>query len=326
MNKIILALAVLVLAAPALAVDITATVTQVQVLDPVTNNPVWIDSDEVVVSYDATADPNLVRAFALNIEVNSSEVNAFPTIDSVTLLEPNYYIFPGSIDINAITGVVDNFGSLACSAIDYPGPDVTLGGLDTNGVTVEMASLYWPTGAASPNKPATSGQLFKFTVTDNCTVRIGENTTRGGVVMEDGSSGTNFPNPFNVGLYTAADVLMWRAMGRPKCWVRGKVPRQCHGDADGTGEGFFKNIHVATRDLTVFLAAWNLKDFELGLPNDPCTVNVGGKDVKWICADFEHTGEGFFKNIRVATRDLGIFLNFWNKLPSSPSSPDPNCP
>jgi hypothetical protein len=62
----------------------------------------------------------------------------------------------------------------------------TLPGLDSNGVTIEMGSLYYPTGDNSPNAPDLSGTLLKFTVChvfNGCTVEIRENTARGGVVL-----------------------------------------------------------------------------------------------------------------------------------------------
>jgi hypothetical protein len=53
---------------------------------------------------------------------------------------------------------------------------------------------------------------------------------------------------------------------------------------------------------------------------DPCTINVGGKDIPWICADFDH--KPFGKNAyRVSAPDGDIFDANWQIV----DGPDPNC-
>ena len=163
MRKMIFVLVLLLLASPALArVDITADA----------------NGGTVYVYYSmAGADTNLPRAFGLNIECvrtvpgNPNE----PNILSVGNLNPNFNIYPGSIDINNTTGEVDDYGTPVNSLYGLAGPN------DSNGMTIEMGSLY----VGSPNAPPSSGLILSFVVDKNCTVNISGNAARGNVVMED---------------------------------------------------------------------------------------------------------------------------------------------
>ena len=160
MKKMVLVLAVLLFAVPAMAtVTITCTA----------------DGNEVSVWYDATSESELVRAFALDI-IASDDAN----IVKMDSFDPNYPIYPGSIVISS--GSVTNSGSPICDG-NYPGDGYpgTKGGLDTNGVTIEMGSLY----VGEANEPDANGLLCKLYVDASCTVTIKENTIRSGVVMED---------------------------------------------------------------------------------------------------------------------------------------------
>jgi hypothetical protein len=162
MKKLGLVVAVLmVVAAPALAaVNITCTA----------------DGNIVTVSYEVSGEPNKVRAFALDITVQNPA-----NINTIDYNDPNYWVYPGSIEI--VNGEVNDVGSPVASPT-FPG---TLGGLDTNGITIEMGSLYYPTGDNSPNAPKTGiRKLLKFSVChvfSGCKVYIKENTVRGGVVL-----------------------------------------------------------------------------------------------------------------------------------------------
>jgi hypothetical protein len=155
MKKIIVTLAVLLLAAPAMAsVDITCTVS---------------GPNEVTIAFSTTGEAELVRAIALDVQVD--DPNAW--IEDVNCVSAGYYIYPGSINIDAAGEVVD-YGS--CAGVQ-----------DGNAMTSEQGSLY--VGAA--NEPA-EGDLFIVTL-GGCTldasgdvdVTVSENALRGGVVMED---------------------------------------------------------------------------------------------------------------------------------------------
>jgi len=151
----------LVVAAPALA-TVTITCTQVP-------NTRMVD-----VSYAVSGDPNKVRGFALDVTVN----NGAKIID-VNNLNVNYWVYPGSIVI--VNGEVNDVGSPVADPC-FPG---TLGGLDTNGISIEMGSLYYPTGDNSANAPPLTGNLLRFKVDKDCCVTFAENTVRGGVVLTD---------------------------------------------------------------------------------------------------------------------------------------------
>ena len=143
------------------------------------------DANIVRVYYDATSEPNRVRAFALDITLTDNYDDDDAVITSV---EPNmvgesnstnkgYGIFMGSIVIDSGGNVTDWNTPLA-----PPGDPCAAGPLNSKSITVELGSLY--VGAA--NAPPKSGKLFQFKVNAKaCTVTITENTRRAGVVMEN---------------------------------------------------------------------------------------------------------------------------------------------
>ena len=163
MKRIVLVLAVLIFTAPVLAgVQITC------------DKP---PGNTVTIGYDCSAmEGKLVRAFALDITVDGGIIN------SVSGPSADYYIYPGSIVINETTGEVTSYGSPVASQADYP--DGTLGGVGTDGMTIEMGSLYAATDTQHPVAPPAVGDLLSFDISGG-TVTIAENVRRGGVVMED---------------------------------------------------------------------------------------------------------------------------------------------
>lgn len=196
MKKMIIALVVLLIAAPSMAaVTISASAV----------------GNEVTVSFSNSGATN-VRAIALDIETDNAAV-----ITAVTEVNGEYTIYPGSIviDVCDITdagdGVVTDGGSAVCSA-SYPG---TLTGLGTTGMTIEMASLY----DGAPNAPAQSGTVVKFTVDSSCNITISENVIRGGIVMEDPDEdpADNLPITVdaNVGCPCVGDIVDDTASGNP---------------------------------------------------------------------------------------------------------------
>jgi hypothetical protein len=305
--RTIFVLLVAMLAAPAFAaVDVNCT----------------CDGNEVTVRYDNN-EPNHVRAFALDFILDKSDVN----IVSVTVNSAvdDYYIYPGSIDVNADTNNIDDYGTPVASKAKYP--DGTYPGLDSNAMTIEMASLYYPTGGSSPNAPADSNVLLKFklhplTSTTNVSVQL--NTKRGGIVMEDGNS----PSSVNLSGTTCggcfptdhADYNDWLAVGEPDCWCGSG--RQCHGDANDDVAGDSKQgyWYVGATDLEIFIDAWKVKES----PQGPGIASVD----KGICADFAHDLVGDSKQgyWRVGATDLEIFIDGW-KVKEAPQGAgiDPNC-
>jgi hypothetical protein len=246
MKKILFMLVALLFTAPAwAAVDITAAVD---------------DANDCVaiISFNATGEPNLVRAFALDIQTDNDA-----KIVGVTLLSADYVIHPGTIVIDT-AGTVTDYGSPVAPESDLPSD--TLPGLDSNGVTIEMASLYAPVGPGSPNAPAPSGDLIAVQVDNACTLSISANVSRAGssgVVMEspDELVTVNMPAPLalsdcgyepeclstNDPSYDA-----WKnTWGMPDCWC---YKKQCRGDINGSS--FFGKL-VLLADLTTFKLAFN---------------------------------------------------------------------
>ncbi len=273
------------------------------------------EPNEVIISFDATTETNLVRAFALDIRFGN-DVN----IIDVTGISSDYYIYFGSIQIDAYGNVID-YGTPTAEYSDLPSD--TLPGLDSNSITIEMASLYAPVGPGSPNAPAKSGDLVSIKlsgifcdmvitpctgcapVSEYCCIIISGNVARAGitgVVMENPDEVVEVqfhnicdsppPPPPNCMRYAAPEYPEWEAWGKPACWC---YSRQCRGDADGIKSGPF---WVAVPDLSMFRAAFNKIDTALALvPNG-------------ICSDADHIKSGPF---RVAVPDLNNFRLYFNK-------------
>jgi hypothetical protein len=240
------------------------------------------------VRYDATREePNLVRAFALDIVVSDGA----KIIDINDSVNTDYHLYPGSIVIS--NGVVTSYGTAKAD----PNIFADTLGLEPNSMTIEMGSAYSPaTGFTSPNAPATSGILFTFTVDAGCFVYISENAARGGIVMEDGSSpASNLPCvcpwwPPPCMKPTHPDYQTWVELGMPDCWC---YAHHCQGDADGRQQ--FGQYWVFTDDLNIFKANF--------------AKTAGQMTADGICCDIDHKEQ--FGQYRVFTDDLDIFkVNF----------------
>ncbi len=184
MKKVVLALIVSMLAVPALAgVTVDCDVT---------------DTNLVTVTYVA-GDANLPRAFGLDIIADAN-------ITMVDINDSDYYIYPGSIDVNA-DGTVDDYGSPVAI-------------LDANTMTIEMGSLYADDDPVHKTAPPASGWVIKFRVNSaSPSVDLRENVDRGGVVMEDVDY--NFPGGYvvcgecggNGGPYTISGTVTYMGSG-----------------------------------------------------------------------------------------------------------------
>jgi hypothetical protein len=296
MKKFFLALAVMLVASPAWATDVSVTCTH--------------EGGGIVrIDYAVTGTPK-VRAFALDITVDSGA-----TIDEITnykigesnSVDPGYGIFPASfsqyVTVDSDTGEADwtdpNYSPLADP--NDPGAS-NKGDLPQSGITIEMGALYSPTADDSPNAPPTSGTLCKIKVSGACTVSIAENATRGGIVLTDPAVAPNvtlstcavvtdcFPSTYS----TYND---WKTMGKPDCWCAPPFGSgyQCDGDADGKVQGVQK-YRVMTNDLLPLVNNWKT------------TINT----IKDPCADLDHKAQGVQK-YRVMTNDLNILINNWKK-------------
>ena len=169
MKKIAFVLVVLLFAAPALAL-VTITAEQVG------------DTNEVNITY--VTNGNLPRAFGLDVTVDYGVITACTPamVGECTASVQGYGIFPGTIQIDGGGDVTDDGTPVA--PFDDPG---ALLGIDSNGITLEMGSLY-----VDGNEPDVSGVLCTITVSEDCTVSIAGNAARcgtgsvaKGVVMEN---------------------------------------------------------------------------------------------------------------------------------------------
>lgn len=298
MKRTLVALLAVMLTAPAWA-GVAITVTDL--------------GDGVVgIDYSGT---ELVRAFALDITVDAGTIDA---ISGFAVGDDNngYGIFPASfsrnIVVDPVTGDVSDWAVEGYGPVADAGDPGALGGLGTNGITIEMGSLY------DTKAPALSGRLCVITTSEPCKVTVTTNATRGNVVLEDASeavvdlAGATEIQIAGVGGYTGPQPEQWNSVGQPDCWLASLNPRQCHGDADGASQGKNK-FWVSTVDLDVLIASWNKTFAELD------GQTVGG--IPLICGDFDHVSQGK-QGFRVSTNDLDILIANWQAA----DAPAPDCP
>ncbi len=291
MKKILLALAILLIANPAwagLVVEATAT-----------------ECNEVTITYDMDdTDPNRPRAFALEISLDNDA-----NIGPVTYVHSEFHVYPGSIVITG--GVVTDQGTPVAES-------------DVSSMIVEMGSLYADTDPCHTEQPAENGVLLVFMVENDkdCNVTLLANAIRGGVVMEDTTqefSGSYFDfigchvDGCPEGCFPPGhdDYAEWLAVGEPDSWC---ISRQCHGDTDDlkfkVGKYYY---YVNYTDLNTFVDGFATEYPESATHADTETY-------PWISADFNHqldkVGKFYY---RVGYGDLDILVaNF-------ASDPDPNC-
>ena len=257
------------------------------------------------INYTVYREPNKVRAFALDIRVDAGEIVAIS--DYMKGEGPGYGIFPASfrdyINIDPATGEVEAWDVEEYTPLADPNDPGALGGLGTNGITIEMGTLYYPPGDRSPNAPPDSGTLCKLTVSENCNMSVALNVLRGGLVLTnptvtptvDLSGATNVPLTPDIICYPGSGqkVRDFIAYGYPGCWLS---PFQCDGDADGGTQTPLK-FRVYSNDLALIVENWKRKMY------DPL-LNP--------CADVDHESETVLK-YRVYGGDLAIVVANWKK-------------
>jgi len=268
------------------------------------------------------AETELVRAFALDITVSDGNIVG---VGDYVVGDDNggYGIFPANfsryITVNA-NGEVDDWSSPDYTPVADGADPGALGGLGTNGITIEMGSLY------ETNAPGTSGRLCSITVSEDCHVALALNAMRGGVVMESAAAAGDvelieadistgpadcFPDTPDYALQHAD----WVRYGKPDCWCNSAVTGddvsvmnytagdyQCDGDAATDYENPFLKYRVFINDLNLVIANWKLRDNAIGTP--------GGPDP---CADVDHNWENPFLKYRVFINDLNIVVANWKK-------------
>jgi hypothetical protein len=296
MRKIVCALVVLMFAAPAFArVDITCE-----------QEP---DEPNLTISYECTSG-EVLRCIGLNIQLDNEE-----TVIAVECLSTDYYVNPGSFTYD---GVTPDFGSCVC---DSGEPD-TLPGIDSNGITIAVCSLYADNDPDHNTPPPSSGGLVKLTLSGEACITITENATRGGILDEDNVHpdvnlpATNeccvtglecFPNTYT----TYND---WKTYGSPLCWCNssagGTGDYQCDGDADGGTQTPPFYYRIGTLDLNIIVNNWKKKMSDYPATLDPC-------------ADIDHKSQTPPFYYRVGTVDLNILVANWKKKTSDLPG---NCP
>lgn len=285
MRKMILALVVVLIAAPAWgAVTITLT-------------------DEgngvVAIGYDSTGEAELVRAFALDISVTDGTIT---DVTDYVVGDDNggYGIFPANfsrfITVDGQTGEVADWGVAGYSPVADANDTGAAGALGTSAITIEMGSLY------DTQAPAKTGLLCKVVLDGGAEICVTPNAVRGGIVLEDATQAAIAADPTCLALGTPpcvpanqqADWDAYVAAGAdPSCWCE---PYQCDGDADLKDSGIPFRYRVFTGDLNLLVANWKAK------------INTANP-----CADFDHKDSGIPFRYRVFTADLNILVANWKK-------------
>lgn len=219
MKKIFLIVAVLMLTSPVMAQTTFSAVAEM------TGDPCGV----VAIYYDATAEANRPRAFALdfvvtdgnvlakdfNVSEDGSVMNVFGEAPGGNILDvydvnEHFNIYPGTIVI--IDGDVNDYGT-PVSPNDFPG---TQPGIGTPAVTIEMGSLY----VGEANAPPRSGLLCRVKVeagaSDKLYVHANVIRALTGVVLEDAND-----SPTNV------EDSLWTHI----------FPRFLEGDVASAGRG-----------------------------------------------------------------------------------------
>jgi len=281
MRKTILVLLVLMLVADAFAgLAVTCTKT---------------GQKTVVVSYNgALPDPNRPRAFALEVSLGGSKtISNFTTPYPPTDGNNSYYIYPGTIVIDANNGTVTSWGS-----------PVAAGGSGSTSMIIEMGSLYATNDAKHKNAPPAAGTLFSFDVSSSTTVTVSKNLARGGVVKENGQGDLSNPvctcailtdclyvgRLFNNGLTVDGSMVSkWNYLGQPNCWC---CEAQKYGNGNYVGGSANR---VDASDLTDLKASYGKSynvsgykkclDFNLGLT----TGRTDAADLTILKTHYTHT-------------------------------------
>jgi len=294
---------------------------------------VELDGDLAAIKYET--DGEKVSAFALDITADAGaiiDITDFIRGES-TAEAPGYGIFPANfgryITVDADTGEVEAWNVDDYTPVADPCDPGALGGLGTDGITIEMGALYYPTGDNSPNAPPNSGTLCKLVLSEEANLTVTLNEARGGVVLTDPevAAAVDLLQAIEVPVGGQADLLApshpdyaeWITVGKPACWA---FPRQCHGDADGTLEGSAETgfYYVGPADLAVLTAAWQIKEPPFG----PGIASIENG----ICADFARDQEGDAATgfHRVGSTDLNRLVENWlvKEAPADPGVPG-NC-
>jgi hypothetical protein len=167
MRRILLVIIVMFIAAQAFANTVTLSVTDRG------NYSGWAS-----IGYSADAN---VSGFGLMLTADSGAVFTGDVCDynvgECNATIRGYGIFPGEININPTTGVVNSYGTPVCPNTS---PGASGSGPGTGALIVEMGALF-----VEPNEPPRSGTLLSVRVNTDCNVCVAGEPVRGNVVMQD---------------------------------------------------------------------------------------------------------------------------------------------
>ncbi|MBN2130435.1 MAG: hypothetical protein JW741_13105, partial [Sedimentisphaerales bacterium] len=229
MKKVLVLIAAIALAAPmfASAQDVTITCSD-------------NGDGTATVSYDATA-AGVVAGFAFDITVGGDTITGISGYAAEGASVPadsagvaaGYAIYMGSLNFGTDPNTIDDYGTPVAPAAD-PG---ALGGIGTNGITVELGALYTDT------PPALEGDLFVIALNDDdasgdTVLTITAEDIRGGIVLEGGapatlvSTGCTVSHGAVCGDLNAAELAVWNGWGQPANWC---LPCWRTGDINGDG-------------------------------------------------------------------------------------------
>ena len=286
MKKLLCLFAVIALAAPVYAADPNVVITCIDLRTAQPPQPGYCEVRYEVKTQDGV-DPGLVRGFAMDITVSGNTtitgISGYSADGTPTSTPSKYGVFISSINFGSDPNNVDAWGDPVVASSE-PG---ALGGLGTNGITVEVASLYNKT--TEPGKaPLKTGTLFKLQLAPNLdastNVTITAEPLRGGLVMEDVKKANLISTGCTVtfdcfpqgGVGGIAAYNDWVSFGKPDCWC---WTRQCHGDANNGKEGSTATgwFYVGTGDLTILSSGWKVKEPPKGsgilsIPNGICAI------------------------------------------------------
>jgi hypothetical protein len=317
MKKLLCLFAVIALAAPIYAADPNVHIT----CTDEGGGTVRIDYE---VKVEDGVDPGLARGFAMDITVSGNAtiegISDYSNDGTATSTPSEYGVFISSIDFGSDPNNVDDWGDPVASGTG------ALGGLTTNGITVEIASLYNATTEAA-KAPGMSGTLFKIQIAGNgdatTNVSIAAEALRGGAVMEDVAS-ANIVAPGCTADFTLCFVQSatgpaitqdmiddWEAWGRPDCWC---WARQCYGDTNNDKQGSTRLgwQYVGSADIDLIAAAWQILE-------PPKGSGIAGRSlngIDFICADVNHAQQGSTRLgwQRVGSADIGVLSANWQVL------------
>jgi hypothetical protein len=267
------------------------------------------DTNQVQVGYVANDDANRPRAFGLDITLDHGATIG----DIVSGSASDYYwVYPGTIVISG--GSVTEQGTPMAPG-DAEGAK---GGSGTEGMTIEMGSLYSDQDPEHDEEPPLSDTLFKFTVSGDCNVMIGGNSARGNVVLEDTEPALDVNySSCNVDIddecfpSTHTDYSEWLTVGSPDSWC---YPHQCYGDTDNVESEYGVQPPPPLPPIKSWVTVEDLQTLLIGYKQ-----TYGGDPLvdTWIAADFDHAWREYGVQpppplppigARVTVEDLQILL------------------